>query len=165
MKHYSPEVKEEARLLFLGAIGRSIGYRPIAEKINEQYPDCSISHTTVRGWALKEGWLEEREKHQETIRTNTNQTITDLLQNHSSVLGKSLQRYVQLLDNKQVDIRPSEAVLLMKQLERLSGADNARSALIGEISKRLPTVLDRAGLTVKQQEAVIREWVRDMRES
>ena len=69
------------------------------------------------------------------------------------------------MDNKQVDIRPSEAVLLMKQLERLSGADNARSALIGEISKRLPTVLDRAGLTIKQQEAVLKEWVRDMRRS
>ena len=164
-RHYSPVIIEEARALYLGADGVPIGLRHICTKLKEQYPEQTktLTHTAIWRWKQKYGWEKTKDENLAMLRDETNQNVSDAILSHGTAMKRTLARYLDQLDKGDVHVRPIEAVTIIKQIERLQNAENAKDALIKEVAFKLPVVLKKAGLNPEQERRVLKCWINEMR--
>ena len=67
-------------------------------------------------------------------------------------------------EDKILDIKPDEYIRIIKEAERLQGALDAKDMMIKTVSDKLPIALKSSGLTQKQINSVIRNWIEETRE-
>jgi|TARA_Y100000310_G_scaffold17963_1_gene17724 hypothetical protein len=163
--HYSPGIIEEARAIYLGADGIPLGLRQVTKKLKEQYPErCKLlTHSTVYQWKRRYNWDKTKNENLALLRDNINQNVADAILSHSTAMQKTLRRYLEQLESGDVHVRPIEAVTIIKQIERLQNAENAKDAVVKEVATRLPSVLKKAGLNEKQRRRVLKCWINEMR--
>ena len=63
-----------------------------------------------------------------------------------------------------LDIKPDEYIRIIREAERLQDALNAKDLIVKQVSEKLPIAMKDAGLTQKQMNAVIRNWIEETKE-
>ena len=159
MVRYDDSIKEEARVFFL----QGMGYKPIANKLKEQYNN-SIAHNTIKRWAKQGDWqniLDNQRKviKQETATNSTRSTIKNI-----KTLQAVQSKFISQLKTSSYEIRPYEMVSVIRLLSTLEGAKDLQDELVQEVAEKLPEAMKKAKIPQKQINLVLRYWVEMIKE-
>jgi len=156
---YDEKIKEEARALYL----QGLTYRMITGKIREQYKN-TITHSTVRAWALKGEWPDMLKKQREVIQSKTNQNTTQSIEKHIKTLRAVQNKFIAQLDSDHYEIKANEMVNIIRLMLQLEGAKNVKEVLIEEIAEKLPKAMKKAKIPQKKINLTIRYWIEMVQE-
>ena len=159
MPRYDDLIKEETRALYL----QGLGYKTIATKVREQHQN-KLTHTTIRSWAKKEDWEEILDKQRKAIRSETNRNATLSSKKNIKTLQAIRSKFIVQLETSSSEIRASEIVVVIKELQRLENALDIQNVLIEEIAEKLPEAMKKAKIPQKKINLVIRNWVEMVQE-
>jgi len=159
MPRYDDRIKEEARVFFL----QGMGYKTIANKIKEQYNN-SIAHNTVKTWAKQGDWHSLLDKQRDVIKQETATNSTRSTIRNIKTLQSIQSKFTSQLDSSSSEIRAYEMVSVIRELQRLEGAKDLQDTLIQEIAEKMPEAMKKSGLSQKQINLVIRNWVEMVRD-
>ena len=159
MVRYDDKIKEEARTLYL----QGLGYKSISDKIREQYKN-TLTHSTVRDWALASNWPELLDEQRKAIQSETNRTTTQSIEKHIKTLHAVQNKFIAQLDSDHYEIKASEMVNIIRLLLQLEGAKNVKETLIEEIAENLPKAMKKAKIPQKKINLTIRYWVEMVQE-
>lgn len=151
---YNAGIKEEARSLYL----QGLGYKSISDKLREQY-ECTLVHTTIRAWAIKEEWSKHRDEQKRVIQTETNKTATQSVIKHIKTLQAIQSKFLTNLEREDYEVRPHEMVNAIRLLLQLEHAEEVKDALVKEIADKLPKAMKEAGLKKKKINQIIKIWI------
>jgi hypothetical protein len=151
---YNNQIKEEARALYL----QGLGYKTISDKIKEQYKN-TLTHSTVRNWAIKNNWREILEQQRKAIQSETNRNNTQSTIKNIKTLQAIRSKFISQLKTNDSEIRPYEMVSVIRELQKLEGAQDVQNVLIEEVAENLPIAMKKAGIPQKKINLTIRYWV------
>ena len=162
IKH-TEATKEKARYYYLN--GETFTF--IRRSLKEEY-GISIAKSTLSSWKERYQWDKSKEKIREEITNGTERKATDSVTRRLKVLDNLELQFIKKLnmfkEDKILDIKPDEYIRIIKEAERLQGALDAKDMMIKTVSDKLPIALKSSGLTQKQINAVIRNWIEETRE-
>ena len=151
---YDNKIKEEARALYL----QGLGYKTISNKIQEQYKN-TLTHSTVRNWAIKNNWKDMLKEQRKVIQTETNRNNTQSTIKNIKTLQAIRSKFISQLKTNDSEIRPYEMVSVIRELQKLEGAQDVQNVLIEELAENLPIAMKKAGIPQKKINLTIRYWV------
>ena len=160
---YDEATKEKARYYYLN--GESYSF--ITRSLKEEF-GVNISKSTLSRWKTKNKWKNSKEKIRKEVRNGTERNVTDTLDRRLKVLDNLELQFIKKLNmfkGKDVlDIKPDEYIRIIREAERLQMALDAKEIIVNEVSAKLPIAMMDAGLTQKQINAVIRNWIEETKD-
>tara|TARA_R100000781_G_scaffold62946_1_gene39916 strand:+ start:290 stop:787 length:498 start_codon:yes stop_codon:yes gene_type:complete len=162
IKH-TEATKEKARYYYLN--GESFTF--IQRSLKEEF-GISLAKSTLSNWKKRYQWDQSKARIREEIATQTERKATDSVSRRLKVLDNLEIQFIKklsLFKGKDVlDIKPDEYIRIIREAERLQDALNAKDLIVKQVSEKLPIAMKDAGLTQKQMNAVIRNWIEETKE-
>jgi hypothetical protein len=162
VKH-TEATKEKARYYYLN--GETFTF--IKRSLKEEF-GVSIAKSTLSNWKNRYKWEKSKEKIREEITNGTERKATDSIARRLKVLDDLESQFIKKLnmcsEDKILDIKTDEYIRIIKEAERLQDALDAKELMVKTVSEKLPLVLKTSGLTQKQINSVIRNWIEETRE-
>jgi len=162
IKH-TEATKEKARYYYLN--GETFTF--IKRSLKEEF-GISLAKSTLSNWKKRYQWAKSKEKIREEIANQTERKATDSVSRRLKVLDNLEIQFIKKLssfkEDKVLDIKPDEYIRIIREAERLQDALNAKDLIVKQVSEKLPIAMKDAGLTQKQINAVIRNWIEETRE-
>tara|TARA_R100000458_G_scaffold11194_2_gene8945 strand:+ start:4371 stop:4868 length:498 start_codon:yes stop_codon:yes gene_type:complete len=162
IKH-TEATKEKARYYYLN--GESFTF--IQRSLKEEF-GISLAKSTLSSWKKRYQWDQSKARIREEIATQTERKATDSVSRRLKVLDNLEIQFIKklsLFKGKDVlDIKPDEYIRIIREAERLQDALNAKDLIVKQVSEKLPIAMKDAGLTQKQINAVIRNWIEETKE-
>jgi len=162
IKH-TEATKEKARYYYLN--GETFTF--IKRSLKEEF-GISLAKSTLSNWKKRYQWAKSKEKIREEIANQTERKATDSVSRRLKVLDNLEIQFIKKLslfkEDKVLDIKPDEYIRIIREAERLQDALNAKDLIVKQVSEKLPIAMKDAGLTQKQINAVIRNWIEETKE-
>lgn len=160
---YDEKTKEKARYYYLN--GES--YTFIKRSLKEEF-GINISKSTLSRWKGKHKWKNSKEKIRKEVRNGTERKATDTISRRLKVLDNLELQFIKKLNMHKgddvLDIKTDEYIRIIREAERLQMALDAKEIIVKEVSEKLPIAMRDAGLTQKQINAVIRNWIEETKD-
>jgi len=160
---YNESVKEKARYYYLN--GESYAF--IIKSLKEEF-DVNVSKGTLSKWKLSNKWEESKDRIREEVVNGTEQKATYTLSRRLKVLDNLELQFIKKLsmfkEDKVLDIKPDEYIRIIREAERLQDAVDAKGVIVKLVSEKLPRILKQSGLTQKQINTIIRNWIEETKE-
>tara|TARA_R100000315_G_C5165876_1_gene95626 strand:+ start:23 stop:520 length:498 start_codon:yes stop_codon:yes gene_type:complete len=160
---YNESIKEKARYYYLN--GESYAF--IIKSLKEEY-DVDVSKGTLSKWKQANKWEDSKKRIREEVVNGTEQKATQTLGRRLKVLDNLELQFIKKLsmfkEDKVLDIKPDEYIRIIREAERLQDAVDAKGVIVRLVSEKLPRILEQSGLTQKQINTIIRNWIEETKD-
>ena len=162
IKH-TEATKEKARYYYLN--GETFTF--IKRSLKEEF-GIDVAKSTLSNWKKKNDWDISKAKLSEEIANRTERKATDSVSRRLKVLDNLEVQFIKKISmfkkDKVLDIKPDEYIRIIREAERLQDALSAKDLIVKQVSEKLPIAMKDAGLSQKQINAVIRNWIEETRD-